>query len=315
MEVIPYCDAKAGEWDSLVRRAGAPFLFERSYIEYHRDRFPDASVLIRDGGRLLALFPATVEGTVVYSHSGLTYGGLVHEHASATKVIEAFNALNEHYLGEGRTVCEYKPVPHIYASYPSQEDLYALFRLDARLQARAISSSIPLRSRLPFTESRKSGLRKGLRAGARVEESADFVGFWSLLESTLHARHGVRPVHSVDEIELLRSRFMDRIRLFVVKISAETLAGCVIYEVGPVAHVQYIASTPEGRNLGLPDVLFDHVIERYALDPHYAWFDFGTSSEQGGRLLNAGLIFQKEGFGGRGVVYDTYRYELSARIG
>ena len=36
------------------------------------------------------------------------------------------------------------------------------------------------------------------------------------------------------------------------------------------------------------------------------YFDFGVSTENGGGYLNEGLIFQKEGFGARSVVYDTY---------
>ncbi|GLW61730.1 hypothetical protein Hthe01_20790 [Hydrogenophilus thermoluteolus] len=34
------------------------------------------------------------------------------------------------------------------------------------------------------------------------------------------------------------------------------------------------------------------------------------SSEQKGRYLNEGLIFQKEGFGGRVIVHDFYELEL-----
>ena len=40
------------------------------------------------------------------------------------------------------------------------------------------------------------------------------------------------------------------------------------------------------------------------------YIDFGTSTEQGGTYLNEGLIKQKEGFGGRAVVYDTYELNI-----
>ena len=43
-----------------------------------------------------------------------------------------------------------------------------------------------------------------------------------------------------------------------------------------------------------------------------AIFDFGISTEQGGRYLNEGLIFQKEGFGARTVVYDTYELNIES---
>ena len=314
IEAVAYTDARAREWDDFVRRARAPFLFERAYMDYHRDRFPDASLLFYETGRLVAVFPATAHGDTVFSHRGLTYGGVVHDRASTSMVLQIFNALTEHHEHAGRSACEYKPVPFIYADYPAQEDLYALFRLGATLEARSISAALPVARRMPFSESRKSGLRKAARLDARVAESDDFAGFWSLLEATLQERHGVRPVHTIEEIRLLRTHFANRIRLFVASASGEIGAGCVLYDVGPTTHVQYIASTVGGRRDGLLDALFDHVINRVAVDDGKTWFDFGTSTEHGGRILNANLAFQKEGFGGRGIVYDTYRFPLSRRI-
>jgi hypothetical protein len=314
IEARAYRDADAPEWDAFVRSVRAPFLFERAYMDYHRDRFPDASLLFYKNRRLVAIFPATARENTVFSHRGLTYGGLIHQRESTTTVIELFNALGDHYQGAGCSVCEYKPVPHIYAEYPAEEDLYALFRLGATLAARSISASIPVAARMPFTQSRRSGLRKSARASANVVESADFDSFWAMLEATLEERHGSQPVHTLEEIMLLRTRFPDRIRLFLAAAADEAGAGCVIYDVGRVAHVQYIASTAEGRRAGLLDALFDHVINRVVVNEGKTWFDFGTSTEQGGLLLNADLAFQKEGFGGRGVVYDTWRYALSGRI-
>ena len=37
---------------------------------------------------------------------------------------------------------------------------------------------------------------------------------------------------------------------------------------------------------------------------------FGISTEDNGRILNDGLIFEKEGFGARSVCYDTYELDL-----
>ena len=41
------------------------------------------------------------------------------------------------------------------------------------------------------------------------------------------------------------------------------------------------------------------------------YFDFGKSTEDGGTILNQQLIHQKEGFGGRGICYDTYKWNIS----
>src|SRR5262249_3341135 len=122
-------------------------------------------------------------------------------------------------------------------------------------------------------------------------------------------KYGVPPVHSLAEIELLRGRFPKNIRLFTCRGGGQLLGGVVVYESSTVAHVQYIASTEEGRRAGALDLVFDEL-----LTVHYAgrrYFDFGISNEDGGRQLNRGLIDQKEGFGARAVVHDHYTLDLA----
>ena len=75
-----------------------------------------------------------------------------------------------------------------------------------------------------------------------------------------------------------------------------------------IIHVQYISASEQGKALGALDLLFDELIN--CTFSHIPLFDFGQSTENSGLLLNNNLIFQKEGFGGRGVVYDIYKYEI-----
>ena len=78
----------------------------------------------------------------------------------------------------------------------------------------------------------------------------------------------------------------------------------MVYDMGHVVHAQYIASSEIGKKTGALDLLIHHLITEVYADRTY--FDFGVSTENGGSYLNEGLIFQKEGFGARSVVYDTY---------
>ena len=75
-------------------------------------------------------------------------------------------------------------------------------------------------------------------------------------------------------------------------------------DMGHVVHTQYLASSAEGKRDGALDLLLHNLITVVYADRSY--FDFGVSTENGGGYLNEGLIFQKEGFGARSVVYDTY---------
>lgn len=310
MEIHRYTAACHRDWNDFVNEsANGTFLFLREYMEYHADRFADYSLLIYEGDKLLALLPANRAGDVLYSHAGLTYGGLVVTTRNTTAQILAIMQHIVDFLREdGFVKWVYKCVPHIYHRYPSEGDLYALFRLNARWIGSNISSTVQLDCPLRLRTGRRSGVKKAMQAGLRVVETTDFAPFWKVLEDNLQERFHVKPVHSLPEIELLHSRFPDRIRLFAVKRDEEVLAGSVVYDTGIVAHAQYSSGSAEGKALGAIDLLYATLIgEVFAARK---WFDFGQSTEDMGHYLNEGLIAQKEGFGGRAVAYNIYEIAL-----
>ena len=130
--------------------------------------------------------------------------------------------------------------------------------------------------------------------------------FWKLLEENLITTHGTFPVHSLPEIQYLHSKFPNQIKLYVAKASHEIIAGTVLFVMKNVIHVQYISASINGKKTGALDLLFDKLIN--SIYCNIPIFDFGQSTEQMGNYLNENLIFQKEGFGGRGVVFDIYKY-------
>ena len=98
-----------------------------------------------DKERVFAVLPANVdrEKGVVYSHQGLTYGGLVmSDEMDSVRVLEAFELMREYYKKEyGARKLMYKAVPHIYWMQTSGEDEYALYRCGAKLSACGLSST------------------------------------------------------------------------------------------------------------------------------------------------------------------------------
>lgn len=299
-------------WNDFVAKSkNATFLFDRNYMDYHSDRFEDCSLMIYKEQCLLYIFPANKVGNVVYSHQGLTYGGLLMNSKSTVEnVLEAFKCINDYYKECGIRKIIYKPIPYIYSSIPAQEDLYALYKLcSARLIGRSISSSIYQSNKIQFSESRKSGIRKARNNNIRVTLSNDYDLFWDILTSNLHKKYNVTPVHSLSEINLLQMRFPNNIKLYMAYSEDNVpLGGTVIFLTPNVCHTQYISANEIGKKMGVLDLLFDLLINEEFKS--YPIFDFGQSTEQMGLILNEALIFQKEGFGGRGVCYDVYEYEL-----
>lgn len=311
MEIRRYRREDKELWNSFVSKArNATFLFDRNYMDYHADRFDDNSFMFYHKGKLKAVLPANVAGDTLYSHQGLTYGGLLlDKKATVEDVLECFDSLNSWLRKNGISKVVYKALPWIYQQYPSQEDLYALtWKCKAQLISRNIASTIVIDNKLKFAESRKSGIRKALSLNIEVGESNDVDGFWHVLEDNLGNRYNAKPVHTSSEMKLLMSRFPNNIKLYVAKMNGEIVGGTLIYVTPQVVHTQYISASVEGKKHGALDLLFDYIINKVYANCRY--FDFGKSTEQGGAYLNEPLIFQKEGFGGRGVCYDWYQWEL-----
>lgn len=314
MRIARYTPLLRQQWNTMVRKAkNGTFLFERAYMDYHADRFCDCSLLFYDEkDNLLALLPAHFidKQYCVGSHLGLTFGGFIlPPHATTDEVLAMFDMAKRWFNNTmGATRWIYKPIPYIFSSMPAQEDLYALFRNHAKLTSRKISSAIEMDNTLRFRPSRRQGCTHAKKAGVTMEESHDVQTFWKMLDSLLYNKHDAHPVHSLPELQLLMGRFPNNIHLYLAHLGDEAIAGTLIYEYDQVAHCQYIASNELGRRLGALDLLFTNLIEeRFA---HKRYFDFGTSVEPDGWTLNEGLIFQKEGFGGRGITYDTYELSL-----
>lgn len=311
VEVIPYVPERQAEWNAFVSNSkNGTFLFDRRYMNYHSDRFADSSLMVYRDGKLFALLPANREGDTVCSHGGLTYGGLLTgTDATAAAVLDVFVAVNAwlHDAGVKRVI--YKAIPWIYHRVPAEEDLYALFRVcNARLVSREISSTIILPHRLKWHRDRRYGINRCRNNGVMVEQSDDFEAFWPVLDGNLMHSHGVRPVHTLDEMRLLKSRFPSNILLYVARREGQVLGGTVLYLTPQVVHAQYISASPEGKALRVIDAIYNKILNEDFADGLY--FDFGKSTEDSGRLLNESLIYQKEGFGGRGVCYDCYEWNV-----
>lgn len=308
LEIVRYNPSYKTAWNQLVADSkNGTFLFDRNYMDYHSARFYDNSFLIMKRGKLEAVLPGHISGDSYYTHQGLTYGGLVmSSRFEMTDVLNSFALINEDLLRKGIHKVVYKPTPAIYHRLPSQEDIYALFRYKAKKIGCSISSAVYPQRRIAFNESRKSGVRKGQKAGVRIEESDRLDIFWPILNANLNAKYGKSAVHTLEEIQYLKTMFPGHIKLYVAHTEC-IVAGAMVYDTGQVIHVQYLSANDEGKSVGALDVLFDELVNRVYSDA--AVFDFGQSTEQMGNYLNEHLIFQKEGFGGRGVVYEVYEYQ------
>ena len=119
----------------------------------------------------------------------------------------------------------------------------------------------------------------------------------------------MNPVHSLEEMRLLMERFPNEIEFVGGLIGGNLEGGLVNFKSPSTWHNQYTASSEIGKKFSVLDCLFDDVFDK-AYNEDISFFDFGVSTEQGGRILNSGLFDFKNEFGGGGVCYDHYLLDL-----
>lgn len=306
----PYTADDQDVWDELAAAARARhFMFQRGYMDYHADRFTDASLIVLRSGRPCALFPASRHGETIVSHGGLTFGGLLSgPEQTLGRTVGAFAALTEVLREAGATRLVLKPLPHIYHLGAAEEDLHALHAAGATLAHRDVSAALSPTVRPRPAGARRRAAENGRGTGMVLDEDDDIEAFMELVASVLRERHDATPTHTPGEMRRLADAFPADIRLFTARANGELLAGTLVFQTPVVAHTQYIAAAPQGRELSATDALLSYVIEKRYPD---RWFDFGISNERDGSL-NEGLARYKEAFGARAVMFDRYELELGS---
>lgn len=309
MEIKKYTKKDESLWNDFVRSAkNSLFMHDRNFMEYHADRFEDASLLFYEEDEAVALLPLSVKDNVLYSHAGLTFGGFI----TSTKMKqhrmnEMFEALLKYMSDNSYSKLIYKAIPYIYCTQPAEEDLYALYKFGAKLSKMEASTVVDLQNALKIPKGRKAQITRAKREGVVVEESDEFDSFIELENKVLSEYHNTKAVHSGVELKLLHERFPNNLKLFVGKYKDKIISGSVIFIYANTIHTQYLAADDVAREIGALDLVVATLMENYKSTKK--WFDFGKSTEGDGKYLNEGLISQKESFGGRTCVYQTWEID------
>ncbi len=280
-------------------------------MEYHQDRFQDYSLMIYNNEELIALLPSNLKGNTLYSHAGLSYGGLIfHSKITFEQAYNAFATLLKYLSENGISSLELKCIPKIYHQLPSDEIDYLLFKIQAQLRRRDLSVVIDTTNRLEMTSNRKRNLKKARSKDVLVKEVSNCSDFFDqILIPNLKERHATLPTHTVAEIQDLKSKFPESIRQFNAYTDDTIIAGVTIFESETVAHAQYISTIDSKKELAGLDVIFDTLLNDVYSDKQY--FSFGISNENQGQQINLGLMKWKESFGARAIAHDFYTIDTS----
>ena len=266
--------------------------------------FTDYSTIMNNAARTIL--------TKVISHGGLTYGGFITNERMKQHIMnECFDELLKYGKENGYKEIKYKTIPYIFFDQPAEEDRFSLYEHKAKLEIVDASTYVNLKNPLKMPKGRKAQIVRAKREGVKIEICTDmesYINFINLENKVLAERHETKAVHTAEELKMLHDRFPENIGLFVAIKDEKMIAGAVIFEYKNVIHTQYMAANEEARKIGGLDLVIATIIEKYKQEK--MWLDFGISTEHGRIYLNEGLISQKEGFGGRTGVYETWKIDL-----
>jgi hypothetical protein len=235
VEISKYRPLLKEQWDCFIDESkNGTFMQKRDYMEYHKNRFDDFSLLFYYKERLVAILAACWEGETLFSHKGLSFGGFITSRKMTTAIFETvFNAFLQYCRENGFSTLVYKCIPSIYHQLPADEDKYFLFTSNqSRLIRRDLNSVIFLTEYQGIGNwqvRRKRALKKGKSVDLTIQESGDYKQYWDILSDNLYSRHKIKPVHTLQEIKSLQSKFPNQIKLFAAFDDNEMLAGVVTY--------------------------------------------------------------------------------------
>ncbi len=298
-------------WNAFIEKAkNATFLFQRNFMEYHNDRFSDYSLIVESENKWTAVLPANVVENQVFSHQGLTYGGLVYDQKTDTEKVRMMWQTITEFLKQERKECLiYKPILSFYSQQSSDEMSYFLFKEKAAIYRKDLNLAIDFTKNWSVSKSKMKHFRRVAALDLEIRQDQNFELFWnSVLVPRLTEKHHTKPVHSLQEIEKLALQFPNNILQYNVYLEEEIVAGITLFHFGNGIKSQYGATTILGEKSRALDFLFINLIEDFK--NKVSFFDMGTVTEDNELGYNAGLLKQKEELGCSVYTQDFYKLKL-----
>ena len=322
IEVIRYNDSFKEKWDKFVlnNSVNGSFLQSRIFLEYHKDRFVDHSLLfMRGGSQIVGVCPACEkieEGKkCFYSHIGSTFGGIIigKEYYNLTNAIGIMDAADEYLKNNGFEYAMFKSQNEIFSSrnnnlidymfyhhgYSNYDELSFAINLKT-LPNNDVLMNMNSKTRNLYKKSLENNL-----VLKEVNTKEEIAIFYQILCKSLE-KYGTKPVHSLEELyELYFDRLPNNIKFYLVYFEDKAVSGSMVFLINDVFHTQYLAADPEYLFVKPMDFM-DTSLILLAQKEGKHYFSFGISTEEHGKYLNENLARFKEGFGADFFINKTF---------
>jgi hypothetical protein len=318
-----YSKESENEWERFVHSSvNGTFMQERKFLGYHpSDKFSDHSLIFMEDKRIIAVLPAAVvqqEGKhILHSHPGASHGGLIIKSLSTNKCLELVSALVEYCAMAGFDYIRLKPVPRVYHNGLSDQLDFALRFSGFEIEYTELATALELKKGKEYflkkvmSSTAFRNYQKALKSGLTITEDADIHDYWAVLKNKLELSHNAKPTHTFEEIKYLKELYPDRIKLFAAYKGEILAAGVLAFLLNErVINCFYIAHDDQYQHMRPLNLVFGYMME-WGQKNSFSYLDWGISTEVKGSRVNTGLFQFKEGFGGHGVLRESYLYAVN----
>jgi hypothetical protein len=292
------------------------FLFHRDFMNYHNERFEDHSLMFYKDEQLICCIPAHIKNQVFHSHMGLSYGGLILNEIGTENMSVLLDAFFE-YIKDAvfsvSSLCIVKAeiqLPPV--SYHKLHQEMTLILKDKGFIVNRILDNmfVKLDQKLRVSPKKTRGYRNGEFVGLKIERSKEFKHFWvQILVPQLHARYASQPVHSLEEIESLASKFPENIIQHNLFRDDQLLAGITFFIKNNIVKSQYTASSSLGLKINAVGFLYMEAMKEFQ-EKGFLLMDYGSVNERDGSV-NEGLLRFKKELGCEQEKWKRWEIELS----
>jgi hypothetical protein len=256
---------------------------------------------------LVSCLPGHEVNGTLYSHLGLTYGALLtlntpsqaSDKSAQILVVDVDlypNLLKElvGYLKRKNFIKLELKLPPPFFDPDFEQHHENLLEWDFKVIEESLDLFVILNQEWSPSPKKTAGYRNGKFDLLKIVVSDDLQEFWNeLLIPQLQNRHNAKPTHTLEEIQLLQSRFPTQILQYYVESEGEKIAGITLFDFGTILKVQYAAANATGFDKNAMDFLYLEIIQE-SKDQGKQFVDLGTVNNRDGSINEGLLRFKKQ---------------------
>ncbi len=320
IEVVRYDESYRDKWDKFVleKTMNGTFLQSRKFLEYHKDRFIDHSLLFIKCGTIIAVCPAIEKinqsKKEFLSHLGSTFGGLIFgkEFYTISYCTEVIDLLNKYLEQQGFEYSLLKSTGDIFCKTRENNLINYLLFTKGYGSYKELSFAIDLTKIddvvANFHSKTRNLYKTSLKNNLKIRECKTDEEIKTLHEILCKSllKYDTKPVHTYEELlDLYHNRINEFMRFYGIYHEDNLVAGTMVFIINDVFHTQYLFADPDYLYLKPMDFMDGSLIQ-IAFEEKFKYFSFGISTENHGTYLNETLAKFKEGFGTGYYINETF---------